>query len=77
VDIFRVGHGEFVIVTLLMAVAALSALACRLSVPYPVAFVVGGALFGFVPALPPSTSTLRSRWSFPCRCLSTASVFAD
>jgi monovalent cation/hydrogen antiporter len=35
-----------------VAVASLSVLARRLSVPYPIVLVVGGALFGFVPGLP-------------------------
>jgi CPA1 family monovalent cation:H+ antiporter len=46
------GYGEIVIAGLLVAVAALSALARYLSVPYPVVLVVGGALMGFVPGLP-------------------------
>jgi CPA1 family monovalent cation:H+ antiporter len=41
-----------VIAGLLVAVAGLSALARRLSVPYPIMLVVGGALLGFVPGLP-------------------------
>jgi monovalent cation/hydrogen antiporter len=36
----------------LVAVAGLSVLARRLSVPYPIALVVGGALFGLIPGLP-------------------------
>jgi monovalent cation/hydrogen antiporter len=46
------GQAEVLIVGLLVAVAGLSALARRLSVPYPIVLVVGGALFGFVPGLP-------------------------
>src|ERR687888_1466939 len=46
------GQAELLIVGLLVAVAGLSALARRLSVPYPIVLVVGGALFGFVPGLP-------------------------
>lgn len=38
---------------LLVAVVGLSALARALSVPYPIVLVVGGALLGFVPGLPP------------------------
>ena len=45
-------HVELVIVGLLVAVAGLSALARRLSVPYPIVLVIGGALFGFAPGLP-------------------------
>jgi Na+/H+ antiporter len=37
---------------LLVAVAGLSALARRLSIPYPIVLVIGGALVGFVPGLP-------------------------
>jgi NhaP-type Na+/H+ or K+/H+ antiporter len=46
------GEAELLIAGLLVAVAGLSALACRLSVPYPIVLVVGGALLGFVPGLP-------------------------
>jgi Na+/H+ antiporter len=46
------GHGELLIAGLLVAVAGLSMLAARLSVPYPIVLVVGGALLGFIPGLP-------------------------
>jgi Na+/H+ antiporter len=46
------GQAELLIAGLLVAVAGLGALARRLSVPYPIVFVVGGALLGFVPGLP-------------------------
>src|SRR5437868_7694798 len=46
------GHAELLIAGLLVAVAGLSALARRLSIPYPIVLVVGGALFGFVPGMP-------------------------
>src|ERR671927_618989 len=46
------GQAELLIAGLLVAVAALSTLARRLSVPYPIVLVVGGALIGFVPGLP-------------------------
>jgi monovalent cation/hydrogen antiporter len=46
------GQAELLIAGLLVAVAGLSALAHRLSVPYPIVLVIGGALFGFVPGLP-------------------------
>jgi CPA1 family monovalent cation:H+ antiporter len=46
------GQAELLIAGLLIAVVGLSALAHRLSVPYPIVLVVGGALFGFVPGLP-------------------------
>lgn len=45
-------HVEVLITGLLLAVAALGALACRLSVPYPIMLVIGGAAFGFIPGLP-------------------------
>jgi CPA1 family monovalent cation:H+ antiporter len=47
-----VGATEILIVGLLLAVTVLSALARRISVPYPIVLVVGGALLGFVPGLP-------------------------
>jgi monovalent cation/hydrogen antiporter len=46
------GQAELLIAGLLVAVAGLSALARRLSVPYPIVLVIGGALFGFVPGMP-------------------------
>ena len=46
------GQAEILIAGLLVAVAGLSTLARRVSVPYPIVLVVGGALFGFVPGLP-------------------------
>ena len=49
------GHAEIVIAGLLVAVAGLSSLARRLSIPYPIVLVVGGALFGFVPGVPAVT----------------------
>ncbi|MCV7424791.1 Na+/H+ antiporter [Mycobacterium yunnanensis] len=45
-------HVEVLVTGLLLAVAALGALACRLSVPYPIMLVLGGAAFGFIPGLP-------------------------
>ncbi|MHA3021168.1 Na+/H+ antiporter [Mycobacterium sp. BMJ-28] len=45
-------HLEVVVTGLLAAVAVLGALACRLSVPYPIMLVLGGAAFGFIPGLP-------------------------
>ena len=45
-------HAEVFITALLMAVAGLGALACRLSVPYPIPLVIGGAVAGFIPGLP-------------------------
>ena len=46
------GQAELLIAGLLVAVAGLGALARRLSIPYPIVLVIGGALFGFVPGLP-------------------------
>ena len=46
------GQAEIVVIGLLVAVAGLSALARRLSLPYPIVLVLGGALLGFVPGLP-------------------------
>jgi Na+/H+ antiporter len=43
---------EILIVSLLVAVAGLSALAHRIGIPYPIVLVIGGALFGFVPGIP-------------------------
>ena len=45
-------EAEILIAGLLVAVAGLSALARRLSIPYPIVLVLGGALFGFVPGVP-------------------------
>ena len=47
------GHAELLLVGILVAVAGLAALAARLSVPYPILLVLGGAAFGFLPELPP------------------------
>src|ERR687887_745586 len=46
------GQAELLIAGILVAVAGLSALARRLSVPYPIVLVLGGAAVGFVPGLP-------------------------
>ena len=46
------GKAELLIGGLLVAIAGLGALARRLSIPYPIVLVVGGALFGFIPGLP-------------------------
>ena len=46
------GHAEFLIGGLVLAVAGLSGVARFLSVPYPIVLVVGGAVLGFVPGLP-------------------------
>ncbi len=46
------GQAELLIAGLLVAVAGLSGLARLLSVPYPIALVIGGAVLGFIPGLP-------------------------
>ena len=46
------GQAELLIAGLLVAVAGLSALARRPSLPYPIVLVIGGALLGFVPGMP-------------------------
>src|ERR671933_1790729 len=46
------GQAEVLIAALLVAVAGLNAVARRLSVPYPIVLVVGGAVVGFVPGVP-------------------------
>jgi monovalent cation/hydrogen antiporter len=45
-------HLEAVIISLLVAVAFLSALATRIGIPYPILLVVGGLGLGFVPGVP-------------------------
>ena len=45
-------HVELVLLFLLVAVAALSALARVVGVPYPILLVVGGSLVGFAPGVP-------------------------
>ncbi len=45
-------HGELLIPGLLIAVAALSALARVIDVPYPILLVLGGLALGFVPGVP-------------------------
>src|ERR1700754_1612659 len=45
-------QAEVLIIALLLAVVVLGVLASRLSVPYPILLVIGGALFGFIPGLP-------------------------
>jgi NhaP-type Na+/H+ or K+/H+ antiporter len=46
------GQAELLIAGVLVTVAGLSTLARRLSVPYPIVLVLGGALIGFNPGLP-------------------------
>jgi CPA1 family monovalent cation:H+ antiporter len=46
-------QAEVLIAAMLVAVVGLSVLASRLSVPYPIVLVIGGALFGLIPGLPP------------------------
>jgi CPA1 family monovalent cation:H+ antiporter len=44
---------EFVLISLLVAVAGLAAAARAVNIPYPIVLVVGGLALGFVPGLPP------------------------
>jgi hypothetical protein len=46
------GDAEVLIAGLLVAVVGPSSLARRLSLPYPIVLVLGGAVLGFVPGLP-------------------------
>ena len=46
-------HIEIVLVSLLVAVAGLSALAARVGIPYPILLVLGGLVLGFLPGIPP------------------------
>jgi CPA1 family monovalent cation:H+ antiporter len=46
------GQVELLIAGMLVAVAGLSALARRLSIPYPILLVLAGASFGFIPGIP-------------------------
>ena len=45
-------HAELVVLFLLVTVAALTALARVLGVPYPILLVIGGSLVGFAPGVP-------------------------
>src|SRR5215204_7392329 len=45
-------HIELVVLFLLVTVAALTALARVLRVPYPILLVIGGSLVGFAPGVP-------------------------
>src|SRR5918999_749721 len=45
-------HAELVLLFLLVTVAALTALARVLDVPYPIMLVLGGSLVGFAPGVP-------------------------
>jgi CPA1 family monovalent cation:H+ antiporter len=45
-------HLEAVIISVLVAVAVLSALATRIGVPYPILLVLGGLALGFLPGMP-------------------------
>jgi monovalent cation/hydrogen antiporter len=47
-----VEHLEYLIPALLVAVAALSAIATRLGVPYPIPLLVGGVVIGLIPGIP-------------------------
>jgi NhaP-type Na+/H+ or K+/H+ antiporter len=45
-------HLELILLFLLVPVAALTAVARALGVPYPILLVVGGSVLGFVPGVP-------------------------
>src|SRR3954447_656945 len=45
-------HVELVLLFLLVAVAALTWLARRLDLPYPILLVLGGSVIGFAPGVP-------------------------
>ncbi|MCA1682697.1 MAG: Na+/H+ antiporter [Actinobacteria bacterium] len=45
-------HVELLVLFLLIAVAALTALARAVDVPYPIALVLGGSVIGFLPGVP-------------------------
>jgi Na+/H+ antiporter len=45
-------HAEILIAGLLVAVVVLSTMGRRVGIPYPIALVVGGAVFGFIPGVP-------------------------
>src|SRR5919199_3167835 len=45
-------HVELIVLFLLVAVAALTALARAVNVPYPIALVLGGSVIGFLPGVP-------------------------
>ena len=45
-------HIETVIVSVLVAVVVLSAIANRIGIPYPILLVLGGLVLGFVPGIP-------------------------
>jgi CPA1 family monovalent cation:H+ antiporter len=47
-----VRSAEILIAGLLVSIAGLSALARRLSIPYPIVLVLGGAVLGFIPGIP-------------------------
>jgi Kef-type K+ transport system membrane component KefB len=47
------------VLLMLLAIVVVAAVAKRFSLPYPIAFVIGGALLAFVPNLP-SSNSIRS-----------------
>ena len=55
-------HASSLLLLLLAAIVVVAALAKRLAVPYPIAFVIGGALLAFVPNLP--AFQLDPNWIF-------------
>jgi hypothetical protein len=54
-----------IFVLLMMFVVGLGILARRLTVPYPILFVLGGLLISFVPRLPSPTTNIMRRTKMP------------
>src|SRR3954471_24377977 len=46
------GDVEYLLVGLLVAIVALSSIARWVSIPYPIVFVIGGTVLGFIPGIP-------------------------
>ena len=53
-----------IFVGLLLAVAVLALLARKLHIPYPILFVIGGLLLGWIPGLPKVEAQSRTGFSF-------------
>ena len=54
------GDVETILVSLLVAVVVLSAAARAVNIPYPIVLVIGGLAMGFIPGLPPWSSSRTS-----------------
>ena len=55
-------HIEVFLIGLFLAVAGLSTLARRLSIPYPILLVIGGLVLAWSRACPRSSSSRTSSW---------------